>query len=119
MTQRHDSVLSDDYFKFLVATTQLYKELYKELSSRINGYDILLKNYVNDTTPLEKLKEAKDSTLGLLDSTSIRINLQQMEYARLEYFMLHGNKVIGIHPELEASFYEWNLTRMKTEMTLH
>jgi hypothetical protein len=119
MTQRHDSVLAEDYMAFLNATTYLYKDLAKDLESQIESYDALLVNYLSNTNVYQQMNEAKEKVVNLRIDTLNRIELHMQEHKRLEYFVLNGSVAIGIHPELEPSFYDWTYNRMKSRITLH
>jgi hypothetical protein len=119
MTQRYDIVQAKDYMEFLTSTTHLYKNLLQELNSRILEYNEVLETIPNNTNLYEQLEVTIKNTQGLIQSTKDRIEVQEHEYKRLEYYMLHGCLSTGLHPELSVSFFDWNLNKMKLQVTFH
>ena len=119
MTQRYDIVQSKDYMEFLTSTTHLYKDLIQELNSRILEYAKVLDTVPNNTNLYEQLDTTIKNTQGLIQSTKDRVELQEYEYKRLEYYILNGCPTVGLHPDLSVSFFDWNLNKMKLQITLH
>ena len=118
MIQRYDIVQSKDYMEFLTSTTHLYKDLIQELNSRILEYNKVLGKIVGSGL-FEQVSVTAKNAQRLLQSTKERIDLHEYEYKRLEYYILNGCQTVGLHPDLSVGFFDWNLNKMKLQVTLN